>query len=95
MNTAVINIRTDVKLKKAAIKVADGLGLSLSGVVKGFLTEFVKSKTVNFSMAEEPSEYLIKALKEADEERKRGEYYSFKDAKEAVGFLDDIIAGKK
>jgi addiction module RelB/DinJ family antitoxin len=91
MNTAVINIRTDSKLKVAAAKLARELGLDLSGVMNGFLREFVRSKTVNFStVSEEPSEYLIRAIREAKEERKKGNYYSFSNSDDALAFLDKV-----
>jgi addiction module RelB/DinJ family antitoxin len=95
MNSGVINVRIDPKLKQAAKRVAGDLGLDISGVVNGFLREFVRSKTVNFSMSEEPSEYLVKAIREAEEERKRGDYYSFTNIDEAVAFLDKINKSKK
>lgn len=91
MDTAVINFRTDARLKNAAMKAVEELGLSLSGVLNGFLKELVRSKAISFSVAEEPSEYLIKALKDAEEERKRGETYSFANADDAVAFLDKVI----
>lgn len=39
---------------------------------------------------EMPSKYLIKCIKEAREDIKNGDYYSFKNNKEALEFLDKI-----
>ena len=49
MNTAVINIRTDLGLKSAAQKVAEELGFSISSLVNAYLKQLVKTKTVHFS----------------------------------------------
>lgn len=49
MNTAVINIKTDPKMKIEAQKVASDLGLSLSTIINGYLKEFTQKKEVTFS----------------------------------------------
>ncbi|OGK24958.1 hypothetical protein A3A46_00895 [Candidatus Roizmanbacteria bacterium RIFCSPLOWO2_01_FULL_37_13] len=90
MNTTVINIRTDAKLKSSAQKVAENLGLSLSALINGFLKHLIKTKKITFSVKEEPSDYLIKSIKEAEEDWKKGNYYSFKNPKDALKFLDKI-----
>lgn len=71
MNTAVINIKTNPTTKAKAQEVAAELGLSLSSVINGFLKQFVRTKKVTFS-TEEPSEYLIQAIKQAEENLKKG-----------------------
>lgn len=88
MNTAVINIRTDLGLKSAAQKVAEELGFSISSLVNAYLKQLVKTKTVHFSEAEEPSDYLIQLMKEAEEDRKAGRVSpSFDNAKDAIEWL--------
>ena len=57
MNAAVINIRVDSDLKIMAQKVADDLGFGLSSLINAYLKNFVKTKTVYFSVAEQPSEF--------------------------------------
>ena len=96
MKTAVINIKTDAKVKAGAQEVAAELGFSLSSLINGYLRQLVKSKTVHFSLSEEePSEYLIKALKESEEDRKAGRHVSFDSGEEALGYLDKLIDGNK
>lgn len=95
MNTAVINIRTDLGLKSAAQKVAEELGFSISSLVNAYLKQLVKTKTVHFSEAEEPSDYLVKLIQEAEEGRKAGRYYSFNNSTEALEYLDKIIGKRK
>jgi len=90
MNTTVINIRTDAKLKSSAQKIAEDLGLSLSALINGFLKHIIKTKKITFSVKEEPSDYLIKSIKEAEKDWKKGDYYSFKNPKDALMFLDKL-----
>ena len=92
MNTAVINIKTDPKVKKKAQGIASELGFSLSSLINGYLKQLVKTKTVHFSLVEqEPSEYLKKALKESEDDRKKGRYKSFDSPEGALAFVDRII----
>lgn len=91
MKTAVITLKIEPKIKKQAQKTAEEFGLSLSSLVSGFLRDFIFNREIRFSHKEDtPSQYLIDAIKEAEEERKKGNYYSFTDSKEAVRFLDDV-----
>ncbi len=92
MKTAVINIKIDAKTKKKAQKLAKEMGLSLSAVINGFLNTFVKNQAVSFGFGpvEEPSEYLIKVLREAKEdEKKKRVSPAFKEAKEADAGLKE------
>lgn len=72
MNTDVITIRTDPGLKTSAQRLARELGFTLSSLVTAYLKQFVRTKTVSFSHSEEPSEYLVHAIQEAERERKEG-----------------------
>ena len=86
---SVINIKTDTKIKKEAQKIASDLGLSLSGIINGFLNQLVRDKKILFSLNENnPSQYLLSLLKQSQQERKEGKFYSFKDNDEALKFLD-------
>ncbi|MBI2641530.1 type II toxin-antitoxin system RelB/DinJ family antitoxin [Candidatus Roizmanbacteria bacterium] len=90
MNTTVINIRTQVSVKKSAQKVAEELGLSLSSLINGFLKHLIKTKKVTFSVREEPSEYFIRAIKEAEEDVRKGRVSpSFTNAGDAIAWLND------
>ncbi|HAZ28835.1 MAG TPA: hypothetical protein DCY48_03630 [Candidatus Magasanikbacteria bacterium] len=92
---AVITIKIESSLKDAAMKTADELGLSLSGIVNAYLKDLVRTKQIFFDAREEkPSAYLRKALKESEEDYKNGDYYSFDDPKEALAFLKDVSDGK-
>jgi len=89
MNSAVINIKTEIKVKREAQKITSGLGLSLSSAINGFLKQLIRDKTVLFTLNENnPSNYLLSSVKESKSERKSGNFHSFKNNREAVSFLD-------
>ena len=92
MKTAVINVKTDTKVKAGAQKIASELGFSLSSLINGYLRQLIKTKSVNFSLInEEPSELLIKSIKEAERERESGDYYKFDDSDQALELLVKLI----
>ncbi|MFH1182669.1 MAG: type II toxin-antitoxin system RelB/DinJ family antitoxin [Candidatus Moraniibacteriota bacterium] len=96
MNSVQINVRTDQKTKVEAQKVASSLGLNLSRLINAYLKEIIRSKKVEFSSnREKPSPYLIRCIKRAEEDIKRGDYYSFNNTQDAVKFLDKIIKKSK
>ena len=90
MNTAVINIKTDPKIKAKAQKVAQQMGLSLSSVLNGYLRKFIKEKKVDFYADEIPNAYLKKMLKKSQEDIKEGRVSpGFTNAKDAIKWLED------
>ena len=95
MNTAVVNVKVNPQVKKEAQKVAQDLGISLSGIINGFLKHLVRTRSIHFSLNEEPSEYLIDSLKESRQDIKAGKVVSFDDPNKALDFLDEMIANEK
>ena len=95
MNTAVINVKVNPQTKKEAQMVAEELGISLSGLVNGFLKNLVRTKTISFMVSEEPSEYLLQSLKESKEDINAGRVISFKNPTDALSYLDKIIDNEK
>jgi len=91
MNTAVINIKINPTLKKQARSIAEELGLNLSSLIKGYLKQLVRTKTVSFSLEEEPTDYLLQALKESREDIKAGRVVSFNKPDEAIKYLNKMI----
>jgi addiction module RelB/DinJ family antitoxin len=49
MDTAVINLRVEPKLKQQAVKLADDFGLSLSSIIDNMLRYLVTSKSILFT----------------------------------------------
>ena len=92
-HTTVINIRTEISVKKQAQDIAKNLGLNLSALINGYLKQLIRTKTVVFSTREEPSEYLIKSLEQSKKDIKNG-FVSlpFDNAKDANEWLDDSKA---
>ena len=70
MNTSVITVKTPSEVKTKAQEVAKELGFSLSSLVNAYLRQLVKTKTVHFSLPEEPSPFLLNSLKESKEDIK-------------------------
>lgn len=53
------------------------------------LIYFIRNKSASFTLNENnPSDYLLSSIEESKKERKKGDYYSFNDNKEAIKFLD-------
>ena len=93
MSYAVVVAKVDPKTKKEAQVTAEKLGLSLSAVIKGFLRQFIRTKSVTFSVGEEdiPSPRLIKAMKQAEKNWKEGKGSPmFDNAKDAIAYLDKL-----
>jgi addiction module RelB/DinJ family antitoxin len=90
MSYAVITTKIDPQTKKEAQKTAAELGMPLSVVIKAFLKQFIKTKSVEFSARdEEPSEYLKNAIRQADNDWKAGKASpAFKTGEETVAWLE-------
>ncbi len=73
MSSQVITIKVDPTTKKEAHNAAEAIGMPLSVVIKAFLKQFIRTKSVSFSArGERPSEYLIQAIKKSREDLKTG-----------------------
>ena len=89
-NTAVINIRTDLAVKTKAQKIAERLGLSLSAVINGYLRQLIRTKSVSFSLEEQPSKFLLQTLARSKKDINSGFISpAFDNAKEADEWLDN------
>lgn len=98
MNTKVINLKVDAATKRQAQDVAERLGFSLSSILKGYLRNFIKTKTLHFSLveeSEEPSDFLIQAIKEAKKDFKQRRTTVFETPEEEFHYLDSMIADAK
>lgn len=91
MNTAVINIKVEPKVKREAKAVAEKIGISLSSLIHAYLKQLITTKTVTFSVPEEPTEWLLQQLKESREDIKRGRVISFNNVDEATSYIDKLI----
>lgn len=90
MSYAVVTTKVDPKIKKEAMATAQSLGIPLSVVIKGFLREFIRTKTVTFSEWDEiPNERTRKILLQAEKDWKAGKGSPiFRTGEEAVAWLE-------
>jgi|Napbiome12C3dose_1001474.scaffolds.fasta_scaffold00001_201 DNA-damage-inducible protein J len=90
MNTAVVNVKVNPKVKREAQKIAEQLGLSLSSLINGYLKQIIRTKRVSFDLSYEPTDYLTQALEEAKKDREEGFVSpSFDNVKDAITWLDN------
>lgn len=88
MNKTIINIKTDVKVKKDAQNAAKELGLPLGTIINSYLRELAREKRVVFSVPPVPNMKLRSLLKKLREEKKETiKNFSYS---EAIKHLDQI-----
>lgn len=94
MNTAVINLKVEPKLKSQAHEVADELGFSLSSIINAYLKHLVKTRAITFYAPKEDklSDYAIKEINHSLNDYKDGKYVSFDSLEKNLNYLDKIIA---
>ena len=78
MAQAVINFKTDAKLKAEAKKVLDEMGLNFSIAINQYLKKLIEERKIEFTAEYKPSARLIKAMKESESELKKGKFKVFK-----------------
>lgn len=90
MNYTVVTTKLDPQTKREAMETADELGMPLSVVIKAFLKQFIRTKSVSFSArSEEPNEYLKSVMHQAETNYKQGKASpAFTQGKDAVKFLE-------
>jgi addiction module RelB/DinJ family antitoxin len=93
MKTAFIGFKTAPTTKIRAQQIAQDLGFNLSVLLNGFLNQLIKTRRIEFTAfpKEGPSDYLIESLKQAEQERKKGQIISFKKPKDALDYVDKLI----
>lgn len=91
MNTAVINIKIDPKVKREAQAVAERLGFSLSAVINAYLRALVRTRTVAFSDAHlELTPWAKRMLRQSKKDVKAGYVSpSLRTVEESVTWLND------
>lgn len=86
---AIINFKTDKKIKSEAQSIAKKMGINLSDVLNILLRGFVRDKEININL-EEPSEWFLKELAEAEIDIANGDVSpGFSNAKDAIKWLND------
>lgn len=67
MNTTTIHIKTDIKTRDNAKKVAKDYGFSLTALVNVVLKQIARTKHLTLNLDEEPTQYMIESLKKSIE----------------------------
>jgi addiction module RelB/DinJ family antitoxin len=78
MAQAIINFKTDTKLKAQAKEVLDEMGLNFSIAFNAYLRNLILERRIEFRANEIPNARLRKAFKNAEKEIKTGKYKVFK-----------------
>ena len=89
MNTAVINIKTDPKLKKELKEVAKELGLPVGTIINAYLRELVRERRVVFSAPPALNQRTKQLLQRIDKDIRAGKNTDGPfSSKEAIEYLD-------
>ena len=72
MEKTLLNVKTDVKLKQEAQRVAQELGLPLGTIINAYLRELIREKKVVFSSPPTPNKKTQKLLKKIDADIRSG-----------------------
>ena len=78
MAQAVINFKTDAKLKSEAKQVLDKMGLNFSVAMNAYLRKLISEQRMEFTVSEVPNARLRKAIRDADREYKSGKMKVYK-----------------
>jgi len=84
---AIINFKTNAKLKAEAKEILDEMGLNFSIAFNAYLRRLIVEKRIEFAIEEKPNARLRKAIKDADEEYKSGKlkfYTNHEDCEKAL-----------
>jgi antitoxin component of RelBE/YafQ-DinJ toxin-antitoxin module len=88
MRNSILNLEIEPLIKTKAERIANDLGIPLNLLVNAFLKNLITNRSVTFKVGtpEEPSEYMKKALREAE---KSPSSPVFDDAEEAIAWLNN------
>ena len=77
MSQAIINFKTDAKLKSQAKEVLDEMGLNFSIAFNAYMKKLISEKRIEFTVPEIPNARLKKSIREAHELVEQGKYKVF------------------
>ncbi len=83
-----LNIKIDTQLKTEAKKLADAMGIPLGTITTALIRKFVREKEIVLSLDITPSDYLKKAIVDAEKEYKHGGYSSYTDIDQMLSDLN-------
>lgn len=86
-NYAIINLKTDPRLKERSVKVAARLGVSISAVLNNELRRFATEQSVSFELPEVPNAATAAQLAKSQSQVQGGDYHRFASDEDALDFL--------
>lgn len=89
MAKTVLNVKTDVDVKKAAQETAREIGVPLSTVVNAYLKDFVRTRSIKLTAEPQYNPKVVKEILEASEDFKKGRNVSpaFENMEDALAWL--------
>ena len=87
-----INIKADKEVKESAQEIARELGMPLSVVINAFLKDFIRSRSIAFSVIPKMTPYLEDVLGVVEDDIKNNRNMSpvFNSADDAIAYLDKL-----
>lgn len=95
MNTTTLHIKTDIKTRDDAKRVADQFGFTLTSLVNALLKQIARNKRLTLSLEEEPTPYMIEEMKKSEDAEKAGKMTSFRSGEEALEYVRSLIHDKE
>jgi antitoxin component of RelBE/YafQ-DinJ toxin-antitoxin module len=89
---SVINLKTDPELKKAAVIVAEELGISISAILNNELKRLTVEKRVVFGLPETPNKKTAQSMKQSLKQIEQGDYHKFDNNEAALEFLENELS---
>lgn len=92
MSKTTINIKADTELKEKAQQTARELGMPLSTIINAYLSQFVRTKEVHFSIEGELKPAVKRRLARIEKDVRAGKNLSpaFHSAEEMDAYLKDL-----
>jgi addiction module RelB/DinJ family antitoxin len=90
MSTAILTIKTDSETKRDLQIFAKDLGVTTTSVVNLLVKDALRTRRINISTELEPTDYLVDVMKQAEKDRKVGDYVSFDNKKDMFAYLDGL-----
>ena len=91
MNSTLLSIKTDPQTKQDLQAFAKELGISSTAFVNMVIKQALRDRRITLSTSLEPTPYLQKLMKEADEDYKNGDFTATHSPEEALAHLDKLM----
>lgn len=86
-----INIKTDVAVKRGVQKVAKELGIPVSTIVNAYFKRLLRERRVDFALPLRPNKKMAALIMQAREDYKNGKNISpiFENVEDAIAYLNE------